>query len=354
MQSHASLRLSQLPHAVAGRGLAGLLLCALSTLPHPVEATPAAAPRPAAAATGARDRHFPKPVALAHVRRVVLDPGHGGANLGTLGYHGTQEKVLTLKISRYVADFVHKHSNVTVLLTRHDDRDIALRDRPRWANARKADALISLHCNANPKPDPRGMEIWFLSSETSVELAQDIVREEEGLPEEGPAAALPWSVDGILAEMQLAQAHELSESLALSLATGLRRGRPGARFRGVKQAPFAVLKEAQMPAVVFEVGYLSHKAESLELLQPQTHLELARGVLHGLVAFDRLLARRAPPGSGGPGASDGAHDSPNRSKAASTSASASRSLAPSPSPPSRASRGAPSGPRSTPRRRPSR
>ncbi len=245
-----------------------------------------------ASATPRRDRLFPKPVELIHIRHIVIDPGHGGDNLGALGYHATQEKALTLEISKFIAAFIERHSNVRVTLTRHVDRPIALRERPRQANALKADALISLHCNASPNPKVHGMEVWFLDAKASAGVVHALVRREEGLPERGVAAQLPWTVGGILSQMRYAAAHKRSEMLALSLARGLKRGRPGARFRGVRQAPFGVLKEALMAAVVLEIGYITHPKESLALLEHQAHLELARGVLLGLKEMERLVAQQ--------------------------------------------------------------
>ncbi len=239
-----------------------------------------------------RDRLFPKPVQNQHIRHIVIDPGHGGDNLGALGYHATQEKALTLEVSGFITAFIQRHSNIRVSMTRHVDRAIALRERPRQANALKADALISLHCNASPNPKIHGMEVWFLDANASAGVVHEFVRREEGLPKQGAAAALPWTVGGILSEMRYAAAHKRSQILAHSLGKGLKRGRPGARFRGVRQAPLGVLKEALMAAVVLEIGYITHPQEGLALLEHQAHLELARGVLLGLVEMDRVVAQQ--------------------------------------------------------------
>ncbi len=244
------------------------------------------------AATPARDRLFPKPAELSHIQHIVIDPGHGGDNLGALGYHATQEKALTLEVSKFITAFIQRHSNVRVTMTRHVDRAIALRERPRQANALKADALISLHCNASPNPKIQGMEVWFLDANASAGVVHELVRREEGLPERGAAAVLPWTIGGILSEMRYAAAHRRSQLLAHALAKGLKRGRPGARFRGVRQAPFGVLKEALMAAVVLEIGYITHPKEGRALLEHQAHLELARGVLLGLVEMDRLVGQQ--------------------------------------------------------------
>lgn len=271
------------------RILTGTLLIAL--LAAPVHA---AAPAGKDSA-GKRDWfRFPKPAQVQTIRHIVIDPGHGGDNHGAVGYWGTREKVLTLAIARYMRDYIQTNSNVRVSLTRQHDREISLRGRTRWANDKSADAFISLHCNAAERREANGMEVWYLSTDTSREVIHDLVRREEGLPMDQDGVVAPWSVQGIVSEMTYAMAHERSSDLANSIAKGLRWGRPTAKLRGVKQAPFGVLKEARMPAVVLEVGFISHPREGRELTQPKTHLQLARGLLRGLILMDRQQIASTP------------------------------------------------------------
>jgi N-acetylmuramoyl-L-alanine amidase len=237
---------------------------------------------------------FAQRAELTTVTHLVLDPGHGGDNHGAVGYWGTREKALTLAIARYMRDYIETNSNVRVTLTRHDDRAIGLRSRPRLANKLTPNAFISLHCNATPKRDVSGMEVWFLSSDASREVIHDLVRREEGLPTAPHTVAAPWSVEAIVSEMAYSMAHQRSSDFAHALGSGLRWGRPSAKFRGIKQAAFGVLKEARMPAVVLEVGFISNPAEGKELLDPKTHLQLSRGVMRGLILLDRKQVASAP------------------------------------------------------------
>ncbi len=237
---------------------------------------------------------FPKPARLKTIRHIVIDPGHGGDNHGAVGYWGTREKVLTLAIARYMRDYVQTNSDVKVSLTRGHDHAIGLRQRTRWANDRTADVFISLHCNSAERREANGMEVWYLSTDTSAEVIHDLVRREEGLPITPSEAPAPWSVDAIVAELTYTRAHERSAAFATALARGLRWGRPSAKLRGVKQAPFGVLKEARMPAVVLEVGFISNPKEGRELLKPKTHLQLSRGLLRGLILMDRQQVAKAP------------------------------------------------------------
>ncbi|GEM_PF-2102234 len=237
---------------------------------------------------------WPTKATLTTVKHIVIDPGHGGENQGAVGYWGTREKALTLTMARYFKEYIETNSNVRVSLTRHHDKALTLRARPRWANKIGTDAFISLHCNANENREARGMEVWFLSTDTSREVIHDLVRREERLPVASGKVKAPWTVEAIVSEMSYAMAHRRSSDFAHALASGLRWGRPKAKFRGVKQAPFGVLKEARMPAVVLEVGFISHAVEGKELLDPKTHLQLARGILRGLVLLDRKQVADTP------------------------------------------------------------
>lgn len=146
------------------------------------------------------------------------------------------------------------------------------------------------------------MEVFFLAANSSAETARALIEAEEGaLPPE--SGTLPWTVDAIVSDLSLAAAHARSEAFAGAMARTLQEQRPDARFRGVRQAPFGVLKEAQMPAIVFELGYITHADEAQVLMRPTTHVAFARAVLAALVDLDRLWVAEATPARrpGGPG-----------------------------------------------------
>ncbi len=231
----------------------------------------------------------PQPVALRHVRRVVLDPGHGGTNAGSIGIAGIAEKVLTLDYANAIAAWLRTHSTAEVLLTRQTDTDVGLRDRPRLANQWQADLLISIHANSHELPQASGMEVFFLAADAVAQANRQLVeREEGGGPRDG-VGAIPWSVSGIVTDLGAVAAHSRAEVFALQLASALQKIRKDARFRGVKQAPFGVLKEAKMPAVVLEVGYISHPLESKDLLDKKTPALFAQAILAGMVALDTRI-----------------------------------------------------------------
>ncbi len=221
---------------------------------------------------------------------VVLDPGHGGANEGALCPHtGQHEKVYTLQIAQAAAEHL-RAAGVKVILTREDDRDLALADRVRLANDAGADVLVSIHLNSSPRAGPVGHETYFLSLSASDEAARRLALfENDGAPvPEEPAPSAQGDLAAILMDLGQTQAHHDAQALAAHL---VRRLAPRTPFpaRGVKQAPFVVLLGAKMPAVVTEVGFINHKDEGRYVTSDAGIAAVARGLAEGILDFGRLV-----------------------------------------------------------------
>ncbi|MCK6571067.1 N-acetylmuramoyl-L-alanine amidase [Myxococcota bacterium] len=236
---------------------------------------------------------------------VVIDPGHGGTNMGAPARAaGTGwEKEHTLRIARRVAEHL-RAEGVTVYLTRWADVDMTLANRVRYANAHKADVFVSVHLNSTEKPGPVGHETFFLALESSDEAARRLAAyENEAVEAPGdlasaPSGAAETDVADILRDLGQTQAHEDAQALAAAIQ---RRMTPQSPFpnRGVLQAPFNVLMGASMPAVVVEAGFLNHPKEGLFVTSEDGHARIARGIADGILDFGRLVAeaRKARPTS---------------------------------------------------------
>ena len=196
---------------------------------------------------------------------IVIDPGHGGASTGALGRSGIQEKEITLQVARTLSDGL-RGTGARVLLTRSDDRDLALTDRTAIANHERADLFISLHVNSSFGRTAHGAETFFLSLEASDEDAAELAAREDA------ADTGPQTFDNDLQFIlwDLAQSHHLAESQRLAkLVQAEFNSSLGLRDRGVKQAPFRVLVGAAMPAVLVELGFLSNPREEAQLGDPE-------------------------------------------------------------------------------------
>ncbi len=222
------------------------------------------------------------PPLRATVHPVVIDPGHGGQDMGAHSPSGLQEKELVLSVARRVARILRRRG-VPVRLTRNGDVGRALTDRTSLANRLQARAFVSLHANASPFASARGAETYYMSLEegaTDEHAAATARLENRG----STAAGGKDGVDLILWEM--AQAEVLNDSARLALDVQRRlNALSGVPDRGVKQAPFVVLTGATMPAILVEVGFLTNPEESARLADPSYQDQIARAVADGIVDF---------------------------------------------------------------------
>ena len=196
------------------------------------------------------------------VRTIVIDPGHGGKEVGAVGGGGLMEKDLTLAICRKLASQIEKRLKARVILTRGGDQLVSLDERTALANQYKADLFLSVHLNASLIKGARGSETYFLSLEASDELARKAAERENSSGAADPAP----SSDLRMILWDLAQQEYLKESSRLAVLVQEEMNRAtGVQSRGVKQAPFKVLVGATMPAALVEVGFISNPDEEGKL-----------------------------------------------------------------------------------------
>jgi N-acetylmuramoyl-L-alanine amidase len=227
----------------------------------------------------------------------VIDPGHGGDQDGAVSPAGVREKDLSLEIARRVSAELRK-LGAKVILTRTGDISVPLANRAAIANATRADLFLSIHLNSMPTPEARarctGVETYFLSADASDAHASAVAARENADRIAGePAIAVNDPVAAILDDLQDAASLSSSSRLAHALHERLVAGL-GAEDRGVKQAPFYVLAGARMPAVLVEVGFVSHEVESEKLRTREYQERIAAAVAEGVKAFrsQMLRARR--------------------------------------------------------------
>ncbi len=219
---------------------------------------------------------------------IVLDPGHGGTDGGCVGAAGVPEKFLTLKISRRLARALVGRVD-RVVMTRSDDGYPTLEERTHLANMEQADALLSLHFNCALNVEAQGIETFYLHPDGTV--PGDVVpgMEPEGdsqlWVDLGVAGELPALIAG---DLTRAGATWVSGALAEHLQTALIAS-TGMEDRGVRQAQFRVLRGALTPAVVVELGFLTHAREGKQLLTSERLDALVAGLVAGLTAYDHWM-----------------------------------------------------------------
>ena len=223
---------------------------------------------------------------------IMIDPGHGGEDVGAMGpkeigKNGVKaparlyEKKIVLELAKLLGEQL-KSNGYRVSYTRTADTSVSLADRAKIANDEGADLFVSLHLNAFTSKNAKGSEVYFLSLGPVDKDLQDLAEaENETGRDDSDVNSEADFVAGILNDLaQNAYLHE-SERLAVFIQTELNR-LAGIKERGVKQAPFSVLRLAAMPAVLVETAFISNPVEAMKLRNPaflrSAALAIAKGI----------------------------------------------------------------------------
>jgi N-acetylmuramoyl-L-alanine amidase len=225
------------------------------------------------------------------VRRVVLDPGHGGDNLGTASANGLLEKDLTLDLAKRVRELLVTQG-VDAVLTRTRDDTLSLKERAAVANGRRGDIFVSIHLNSVRPSSLQVVETYYLGPGDRPEHDQLAAKENE---HSGYSLAdMRALLDGIYADARRAESKRLAQSVQQSVVRRLRSIDPRIKDRGVKMAPFIVLVATEMPAILAEVACLSNPDEGKRLRTDAYRQTIAEALAAGIVTFGRAAAPRPP------------------------------------------------------------
>lgn len=216
------------------------------------------------------------------VRRIVLDPGHGGENLGTRTPGGLEEKFLTLDIARRVRE-VLEAASFEVVMTREGDESMTLEERAELANRRRGDIFVSIHVNWFEGNRDSGIETYYLGPTDDPFLTR--LAANENSHSGHTMAEMRELLDGIFAGVRLDKSQDLAREIHQALYGSLSRVNPQLRDRGVKTAPFLVLVDTEMPAVLAEVAALSSQAEAAMLEKPLYREYIADSLAAGIIAY---------------------------------------------------------------------
>lgn len=224
------------------------------------------------------------------LRTIVIDPGHGGDDLGARGPAGAMEKDVALQIARRLRTMIESRLGLRVFLTRDDDRPMSLDDRSAYANSQRADIFISVHANAAMGTTLKGAEVYYLSGDRE-QQARAAEPQEALLPAIGGNSRLiellPW---------ESAQGRSVEQSSAFaSIVEQALRARVPISPRAVQQAPFRVLVGATMPAVLVEVGYLSNPEQEQALISGGYQDQVAQSLFNAVVQFRVYYERGGAP-----------------------------------------------------------
>lgn len=239
----------------------------ISTIPEPVPRGPHLVQTLPPEAKGRR----------VQVRRVIVDPGHGGADVGRQGVNGLLEKDVALAISLELKRVLERRDDLEVVLTREQDQAVGLVERTELANREGGDLLISIHLNGWYDAAAEGVETYFLSP-AKTEWDASVARAENASV--AAAEDLDFILWDLVQNVYIQESATLAEAVQARLSSDL-----GLHNRGVKQAGFRVLVGAFMPAILVEVGFLSNPGDAKRLADRDFHRDVARALADAVLDF---------------------------------------------------------------------
>ncbi|MEC9455431.1 MAG: N-acetylmuramoyl-L-alanine amidase [Candidatus Neomarinimicrobiota bacterium] len=219
---------------------------------------------------------------------IIIDPGHGGKDPGSVGYKGTKEKDIVLDVSKRLARKIQKNSRIKTVLTRDEDVFVRLQDRTKFANTNEGDLFISIHVNSNESKKPSGFETYLLKPGRNQEAINVALRENSVIELEGNE--FEKLTDEQLIQATIAQSGfvQYSEKFAALIQEEIDK-RVQSRNRGVKQAGFYVLMGASMPNVLIELGYISNPNEEKKLNSSSYRDMLATSIYYAILQYQKIL-----------------------------------------------------------------
>ncbi|MGC2291457.1 MAG: N-acetylmuramoyl-L-alanine amidase [Candidatus Acidiferrales bacterium] len=218
------------------------------------------------------------------ISRIVIDPGHGGHDTGTIGPHGLMEKDLCLDVAlRLGHEIEEKLPGAEVVYTRKDDTFIPLEQRTAIANEAKADLFISIHANSSHDEAARGIETYYLNFATSEE-SMEVAARENALSQES-LHDLQDIIKKIARNEKVEESKELASDIQDSLTHRLQLVSQNERNRGVKKAPFVVLIGANMPSVLSEISFISNPSDERLLKKTDQRQRVADGLYRGIASY---------------------------------------------------------------------
>jgi len=224
--------------------------------------------------TAVRPLIYPQKASAKRITTICLDPGHGGRDTGNrVSWH--YEKIYTLALAAVVRDQL-KQAGFNVIMTRTRDTAVELPDRPALANRRGADLFVSLHFNATPtgKNEVEGPQTYCITPVGA-----------SSTDAQGEGANFGPTIANRTEQRSLLLAYQVQKSLVRNLAV---------EDRGVRRARYWVLRDASMPAILVEGGYMTHPVEGRKIFNDAYRRQLAQAIVKGILTYQKLVSTAAP------------------------------------------------------------
>lgn len=217
------------------------------------------------------------------VRTIVIDPGHGGKDPGAIAF-GLKEKDIVLDLAIKLKPILERELGCKVILTRSTDVFIPLEERTAIANTENADLFVSLHVNAHPSAEVRGLETYYLNLSTNAEAMR--VAAMENATSTHQMSDLQDILSDIMSNSKIEESSRLAQQVHNAILSEAKiKGYSNIRNLGVKQAPFYVLIGAQMPAILLEIAFITNKEDAKNLQDPAFMRLVSKEIVDGIRAY---------------------------------------------------------------------
>lgn len=230
---------------------------------------------------------------LARPFRVIVDPGHGGKDIGANRGH-LREADIALKVGKYLAQLLKRDRKFRVNMTRRGDTSLSLKQRAEYANSKKGDLFVSIHVNASNDYRAKGVEFYLQNQlppdEDVLYLANrenetsDLLRKQKKEEQLSNHADVINILEDLNRQYRMSRSHELARELYSQWS-----GRKKSQHRAIRQAPFYLVSNVQMPSVLVELGFLSHPKEAKKLQQSAMQKKMAYSIYRGIIKFKELV-----------------------------------------------------------------
>ena len=218
--------------------------------------------------------------------RIVVDAGHGGWDLGTVGRQGLLEKDLVLEIAQRLGKLLESRLGSDVIYTRQDDNYIPLDERAEIANQAQADLFVSVHANYSDLPSARGVETYYTNFFSAPGSKEAGTRDADTHSVAGSLkTAVAPTLSGADLHERIEQSRRLAASVQRSLYGTLSVQNPGLRDRGIKEAGFVVLTESAMPGILAEVSFVSSPTDEQKLRSDGYREQIAEALYRGIARY---------------------------------------------------------------------
>ena len=221
------------------------------------------------------------------IGRIVLDPGHGGRDTGTIGPGGLMEKDLVLQIAKELQKLLEEKLGAQVIMTRSTDTYVSLEERTAIANQQQADLFVSIHANSSSYHSVSGVETYFLDF-ARTDSAREVAARENAASDRN-IRDLQDMILKIAQADKLQESRELASIVQKNLFSGVRKIIPASQNRGVRSAPFVVLIGAHMPSVLAEVAFLSNPRDEKMLQKEVSRQSLAVALFQCIEGYMKTL-----------------------------------------------------------------